>query len=89
MGNLVCANPNSTYLQPSRCVFQSPSAGDPCADDLDCVGGRRTYNGIVLHCDATVHACLPRNSMGTCYEGACIAAHSATGLACEQRKWWG
>ena len=69
-GSFNCYNPNSTYGQASYCVFDSPSAGDPCVDDSDCSGGRSYLRN--LYCDAAKHACLPNTNTTWCYSGAVL-----------------
>ena len=77
-GIFSCANPNGTLGTPSRCVFTSPSAGDPCVDDLDCVGGNRPYIGstpaIFLRCDKARGVCAPQPGQSSCTQAGDCAA---------------
>ena len=79
-----CANPNGTDGLPSRCVFASPSVGDPCVDDLDCFGGSYQPLNAFLRCDAG-GVCLPKPGQNACAQsGDCAAGTYCNATASSQ-----
>lgn len=73
-----CPQPNSTGAS-ARCVFSTRGTGDPCFDDMDCIG--QTPQALLM-CDPATQVCAPRLGQSACHS----SRDCASGLFCNTTR---